>query len=100
MRPIFTKDLPFFQRVSIRAAWPVIRRKMIEKMDLGLKQGEESRDIVDEQLGWLDTLLADGRSFLVGDQLSRADIAAGVFSRAWHHPVSIRLITFSACLRV
>jgi glutathione S-transferase len=65
----------------IRAAWPLIRRRMIAGMDLGYRQGQQSTNIADEQLRWLDTLLADGRQFLVGEQLSRADItAASLFS--------------------
>jgi len=76
VRPIFTKDLPFLQKLSVSLAWRVICEAMIKGMDLGYEQGQESRRIVEEELDWLDGLLSDGRKFLCGDQFSCADIAA------------------------
>lgn len=76
VRAIFTGDLNFPQKLLILALWPVIRSKMIEFMDLGREQGEESRDTVDQELRWLDSLLEDGRPYLAGEQFSRADITA------------------------
>ena len=49
---------------------------MIKGMDLGKAQSQESRQIVETELDWLDGLLADGREFLVGGQFSRTDLSA------------------------
>jgi glutathione S-transferase len=76
VRPIFSRDLPFLPRLAMRAAWPKIVPVMIRFMDLGKSQGLESRDILLRELDWLDGILADGRPFLVGGALSRADITA------------------------
>jgi glutathione S-transferase len=76
VRPIFTKDLNLYKALVIRAIWPKVRTMMIKRMDLGREQGEESKAILNAELDWLDSMLADGREFLVGDALSRADIAA------------------------
>jgi glutathione S-transferase len=76
VRPIFTRDLPLLQKLKTRASWSVIRKLMIKGMDLGPAQGQESRGIVDAELHWLDSLLAGGRDFLVGETFSRADVAA------------------------
>jgi len=76
VRPIFTKDLPFLQKLSVSLAWRVICEAMIKGMDLGYEQGQESRHIVEGELDWLDGLFSDGRKFLCGDQFSCADIAA------------------------
>lgn len=76
VRPIFTRDLPFLQKLSVSLAWRVICEAMIDRMDLGYEQGQESRRIVEEELDWLDGLLSDGRKFLCGNQFSCADIAA------------------------
>jgi glutathione S-transferase len=76
VRPIFSGDLPFLQRLGMRAAWPKIVPVMIKLMDLGPAQGLESRDLLLAELDWLDGMLADGRPFLCGDTLSRADITA------------------------
>lgn len=73
--PIFTKDLPPKQRLDVNTSWPIIRKVMIENMDLGATQGDESKQIVDRELSWIDELLADGRNYLVADRFSRVDIA-------------------------
>jgi glutathione S-transferase len=76
VRPIFSRDLPFLQRIGVTLAWPKIVPIMIKGMDLGERQGVESRDILLGELDWLDGMLSDGRSFLHGDKLTRADITA------------------------
>lgn len=76
VRPIFTRDLSILQKLSVGMAWSVICKVMIERMDLGLEQGQESRSIVAGELDWLDGLLSDGRNFLCGDQFTCADITA------------------------
>ena len=76
VRAIFTNDLPFVARWSTRLAWSKIVPLMIKGMDLGPAQGMESRAIVLAELDWLDALLADGRPYLTGDSLTRADITA------------------------
>lgn len=75
VKPIFTRDIPILHKLLVGWKWKVIRKAMIERMDLGPEQGKESRRIIDGELDWLDGLLSDGRHFLVGDRFSRADIA-------------------------
>jgi glutathione S-transferase len=76
VRPIFTRDLEPAARESVDANWGLVRRAMMNMMDLGPAQREESRRIVEGELDWLDGLLADGRHFLVGHRFSRADVTA------------------------
>ena len=76
VRPVFTGNLRVPQKIMTIVGWPVIRKRMIELMDLGPDQRLESRGIVDAELDWLDGLLSDGRPFLAGEHFSRADIAA------------------------
>lgn len=81
VRRIFLSDLSFGKKPKIGLAWSKIRKIMISRMDLGLEQGIESHAIVDAELTWLDERMSDGREFLVGERLSRADIAmASLFS--------------------
>lgn len=75
VRPIFTRNLKFPKNILIRFGWPKIRKIMISRMDLGKIQGDESKVIVAAELDWIDSLLADGRTYLVGERFSRADIA-------------------------
>jgi len=90
VKPIFIKDLAGEPRSFVDEAWPLVRERMIEGMDLGREQGEESQRILEGELAWLDGLLADGRQFLVADRFTRADLtAASLLARvagAKEHP--------------
>jgi glutathione S-transferase len=74
--PMFADDLAGEDRERTVKNWDTVTKLMIGAMDLGPEQGEESLRIVDGELTWLDRLLSDGRSYLLGDRLSRADITA------------------------
>jgi glutathione S-transferase len=74
--PMFAADLTPEDRVTIENNWETVTKLMIGAMDLGPEQGEESLRIVEGELAWLDGLLSDGRSYLLGDRFSRADITA------------------------
>ena len=74
--PLFTRDLPLWQRLMTAAGWGMIRKIMTRRMDLGYEQGMESRGVIVKELDWLDETLADGRQFLFGEALSRVDITA------------------------
>jgi len=76
VRPIFTRDLSPLYRWAITRRWPYIRGVMIKMMDLGPEQFDESKRIVEGEIGWLEDRLSDGRKHLVGDKFSAADIAA------------------------
>jgi glutathione S-transferase len=76
VRPIFTRDLVPSERQSLDENWELVRQLMMGAMDLGHEQGQESRRIVEDELDWLDGLLADDRRFLLGDRFSRADLTA------------------------
>ena len=76
VRPVFTHGLKMREKLMVLATWGVMRKMMIKGMDLGTEQGQDSRHIVDEELAWLDEILADGRDYLVGNEFSRTDLTA------------------------
>lgn len=76
VKPIFTRDISPLYRFIVRRKWDFIRSVMIERMDLGREQFDQSGAILETELDWLDGLLADGREYLAGGCFSRADIAA------------------------
>ncbi len=76
VRQVFSNDLSFFPRILLRGMWPIVRKTMIEMMDLGDEQREDSKRIIEEELDWLDDKLSDGRKYLVGDKFSRVDLTA------------------------
>ena len=93
VRGVFMRGLSVRNRIKLWLAWSVIRGKMIEGMDLGMAQGTESENIISAQLDWLDALLSDGRSFLLGgDQLSVVDLTAASLLAPYmlppEHPLS------------
>ena len=82
VKPAFLEGIPWYERPMLHLMWPRITPIMAERMDLGREQGEESREIVDSELNWIESFLAEGRDYLVGDGLTRADItAASLFGR-------------------
>lgn len=70
----FTRDLSPPEGEKVAGAWDAIREMMIQGMDLGPEQGEESQRLVAGELDWLDGLFSDGRRYLVGDTFTRADL--------------------------
>lgn len=74
--PICTNDLGNKEAALLSEIWEFVVAAMAEKMDLGPDQGRESRDIVLQQLDWLDGVLEDGRDYLFGDAFTRADLSA------------------------
>ncbi len=76
VRPIFSNGLPLWQRAVVTLGWSRIVPLMIKGLDLGPAQGLQSRAVIEGELDWLDSLLADGRPYLHGDQWIRADLTA------------------------
>ncbi|MGB3730086.1 MAG: glutathione binding-like protein, partial [Thermodesulfobacteriota bacterium] len=91
VRQIFAKDLTFFNKMVLRGSWGMVRKVMIKSMDIGKEQREDSKEIINQELDWLDDILSDGRQFLVGDKFSRADLTAAsllaVIVTPKEHPV-------------
>ncbi len=76
VKPVFVANLSGGQKLFLELAWGLIRKLMIARMDLGSLQGIQSRELIEQELNWLDDLLGDGRRFLVGERFSRVDITA------------------------
>ncbi len=91
LRRIFSKDLSFMNKMVLRGSWSMVRKLMIQGMDLGKEQREDSKRIIEEELDWLDDMLSDGRKFLVRDRFSRADLTTAsllaLIAKPKEHPV-------------
>lgn len=91
VRQIFSKNISFFNKMILRGSWGMLRKVMIDGMDLGEEQREDSENIINQELDWLDGLLSDGREFLVGDKFSYVDLTAAsllsIISKPKEHPV-------------
>lgn len=82
VKPAFLEGIPWYERPMLNLMWPRMAPIMTERMDLGKEQGEESRAIVADELSWIESFLAEGRDYLVGNSLTRADVtAASLFGR-------------------
>jgi len=71
--------------------WPVARQIMMRMYDTGPEAACDSRSMLESELDWLDTKLADGRSYLAGNRFSRVDLTVAsllaLFARPKEMPV-------------
>lgn len=74
--PIFADYLTDEESEFVSGAWEFIAAAMVDRMDLGLEQGQASRQIVLEHFDWLDSMLAGESRYLAGDCFSRVDLTA------------------------
>ncbi len=73
-RQLFAGATPSQRRLAW-VMWPLTRQLMAFGMRARPRDRDAARADVDRELDALDARLGDGRPFLVGDRLSRADIA-------------------------
>ncbi len=64
------------QAAFIRIAYPAIRWGFRHKLNITAAGAERAHKRIAEVMAWLEAQLADGRSFLVGDTFTVADITA------------------------
>ena len=65
VRKNFADDLTLFKKFVHYGIWTMVRKRMIDMMDLGAEQGKQSRNIIEGKLDWVDSLISDGRPFLI-----------------------------------
>jgi glutathione S-transferase len=75
VKPALFLSTSVAHRVIGGLMWPVTRKIMMSMYDVCPGAAAESQAKLEAELDWLDRRLADGRPYLVGDRLSRADIA-------------------------
>lgn len=73
---LWTDHANAVQAAVIRVTYPIMRWVFKQKLQIKPKRIELARLRISEALDWLDAQLADGRSFLVGDTFTVADITA------------------------
>lgn len=92
------------QRSAAWLMWPLTRQLIKRGMRATASDIPPARAEVEQELDALDTILADGRRFLVGDHLTRADIAtASLLSPiAWppRHPSYRGVAPWAALQRI
>jgi glutathione S-transferase len=76
VKPIFMHGISAWEKLKLTLKWPIICRLMTQGMDLGHQQGLESLEIIKQEIEWLESLIGDRNSYLVGNTFSRSDITA------------------------
>lgn len=77
----FTTGVPWYEKLSVALTYPLIRSLMIKGLNLNAEVAAEGLKKVYEGFDQVDAMLADGRSYLVGDRFTYADLAfAGAFA--------------------
>lgn len=71
----WTSSAAGWQRRCLKAGWPVIRAIYRHQLDLSPKGLVQAEHRLQQALAWLDGRLSDGRTFLVGNSLTVADVA-------------------------
>jgi glutathione S-transferase len=75
LKPALTYRAKGWRRLAGNMMWPVSWRIIMRSYDIRPGAAAESRAKLEAELNWLDAKLADGRTYLVGDRFSRADLA-------------------------
>ena len=71
----FTSGVPWFEKLLVPIAYPLIRGIMTRALQLSPAKAEQGLAAVHAGFDRIDARLADGREFLYGEHLSYADIA-------------------------
>jgi glutathione S-transferase len=74
IKPALFDNASSSHRLAGNLMWPLTRRVMMRMYDITPDAAAESRSILEAELDWLDSTLADNRRYLAGDCFSRADI--------------------------
>ncbi|MCO6441376.1 MAG: hypothetical protein J5I81_09885 [Nitrococcus mobilis] len=71
----FTTGVPWFEKLLVPLAYPLIRWLMTRVLHLDAAKAEQGLAAVYAGFDQIDVRLADGREFLYGEQLTYADLA-------------------------
>lgn len=78
-----------WRRVVGNMMWPVTRQLMPRIFNIVPGATEESHLKLEEEFDWLEDKLADGRTHLVGDRFSRADLTAASLLAQFARPTEL-----------
>ena len=73
--PFFTKRGHFTEKVTFKIAYPLLRKRLIKRLNLAGNTNEARLIAVKNVFLYVNDLLSDGRMYLVGDKLTLADIS-------------------------
>ena len=76
IKRLWTDHASAGQAAFIRSAYPFIRWAFRRKLSITEAGAAKAHRRISEAVDWLDSRLADGRTYLVGGQLSTADLTA------------------------
>ena len=74
--------LPRWERASVPIMLPMLRLYLKTFMDAEPAKARDAIGSVDREFDWIEELIADGRSYLVGDRFTSADLAFAALSAA------------------
>ncbi|MFO0557040.1 MAG: glutathione S-transferase family protein [Polyangiales bacterium] len=80
LRQLATHGLPTLQRLALGSLAGPLAMVIRKGLRIGPTTREWGKTRVDEDLAFVGSMIADGRRFLVGDQLSVADVALATLS--------------------
>jgi glutathione S-transferase len=89
VKPALFRRTSVSNRLIGNLRWPITRRAMMRMYDIGPGAASESRSRLESELDWLDSKLADGRPYLVGDRFSRVDLTVASLLATFAQPKDV-----------
>lgn len=75
IQPKWCQGVPFYEKLLFPVVYPVMRSLVKKAYDVNAESAVKAYDQINNLFEKVDSLLADGRNYLVGDKMSAADIA-------------------------
>ncbi len=72
---VWCVGVPVVEQLAVRAIFPLVAGAVHRELHLGPGSIAEQEPVIEAIFGEVDTRLADGRRYLVGDRLTAADMA-------------------------
>lgn len=72
--PSVTTSVPWYEKLTLTVAFPLIRWAMYKGLALDQSVADQSLKTIYEGFDKLDALLADGRTYIMGEKLTFADL--------------------------
>ena len=86
VKPALFQRTAGWHQVVGNMMWPITWRIIMQMYEIRPGAAAESRSALERELDWLDTKLADGRSYLVGDRFSRVDLTVASLLAGFARP--------------
>ncbi|PZV16503.1 MAG: glutathione S-transferase [Pseudanabaena sp.] len=87
LQPLWCQGVPWFERLLFPMAFPWMRSNVLQMYNISEASAIAAHESICKTFEIVENLLADGRTYLVGDQFSAADLTFATLAAAVVMPV-------------